>query len=86
MAGGNRSFTLSVMNEAGVIFYGDCGILFVPSAKGEVGIESHHTPMIMQMTPGPISIQLKHERKHLTDAKSGIVYVAEDKVSVLVDL
>lgn len=86
MAAGNGKFTLSVMNEKGVLYYGDCNAVFVPSAKGETAIIAHHTPMIMQMVPGVVHMELNHTKRHLADAKSGVAYVAEDKVIILVDL
>lgn len=79
-------FTLKVTNEKGVIYYGTCTLLFLPSERGEVAVMKHHTPMIMKLSPGKVRMKDKSETKDLIDLKTGIVYVAEDEVSVLVDI
>lgn len=84
MAGKNK-FTLNVINQAGIIYYGDCDVLFVPADKETVAIMAYHTPMIMKLGKGRISIRENHQTKHLIEAKSGIVYVAENSVVVLVN-
>jgi F0F1-type ATP synthase epsilon subunit len=82
----DQSFTLSVMNEKGVLYYGDCEVLFVPAEKEMIAIMAQHTPMIMKLAPGKVVMQGKTGKKDLSEIKSGLVYVAEDQVTVLVDL
>jgi len=84
MAGKNK-FTLNVINQEAIIYYGDCEVLFVPSDKETVAIMAYHTPMIMKLGEGRISIRENRKTKHIADVKSGIVYVAENSVTVLVN-
>lgn len=79
-------FTLTVTNEKGVMYYGACELLFLPSQKGEIAIMKHHTPMIMKLTPGKVRMKTSSGTQEIAKLTSGIVYVAEDSVSVLVDL
>lgn len=79
-------FTLTIMNEKGVLYYGGCVTLFLPSDRGETVIMKHHTPMIMKLTPGPVHLDAGTGKKEVVTLNSGVVYVAEDTVSVLVDL
>jgi F-type H+-transporting ATPase subunit epsilon len=79
-------FALTVMNEKGVLYYGQCEVLFLPSVKGEVAVMKHHTPMIMKLSPGKVRITIGHSKKDIVNVQSGVVYVAEDTVSVLADL
>lgn len=81
-----NEFNLTVMNEKGVLYYGTCEILFLPSARGEIAVLAQHTPMIMKLTPGSIRIKEAGNIKKITTVESGVVYVAEDYVSVLADL
>jgi F0F1-type ATP synthase epsilon subunit len=86
MAEGDREFNLSVMNEKGVIYYGTAQVLFVPGEHDTVAIMAEHTPMIMKLGLGKVTIRTKSGNQELTTIKSGIVYVAEDQVTVLADL
>lgn len=81
-----EDFTLTVTNEKGVLYYGPCELLFVPSSRGEVAVMKHHTPMIMMLTPGTVRIKASSDIRDVTELTSGVVYVGEDTVSVLVDL
>lgn len=79
-------FTLTVTNEKSVLYYGPCEVLFLPSQKGEISIMKNHTPMIMKLAPGSVKMKVSSQISDITTLTSGIVYVAEDTVSVLVDL
>lgn len=79
-------FTITITNEKGVLYYGPCELLFLPSQSGEIAIMRHHTPMIMKLVPGKIRIKTSSGMQDVTKVTSGIVYVAEDEASVLVDL
>lgn len=84
--GAKDEFTLTVTNEKGVIYYGSCELLFLPSEKGEIAIMKQHTPMIMKLSAGKVRMKTSTETQDLVSLNSGVVYVAEDSVSVLVDL
>lgn len=86
MAKGGSRFTLSVMDEHKVVYYGDCQILFVPGKRETLAILPHHTPMIMKLEPGEVRMKLEGSVTTLAEIKSGIVYVAADKVTVLANL
>lgn len=81
-----EEFTLTVTNEKGVIYYGPCRLLFLPSQRGEIAVMKHHTPMIMKLTPGKIRMNASGSIEEIVTVTTGVVYVAEDSVSVLVDL
>jgi F0F1-type ATP synthase, epsilon subunit (mitochondrial delta subunit) len=81
-----EEFTLTVTNEKGVLYYGPCELLFVPSDRGDIAIMQHHTPMIMKMAPGSVRMKDASGEREIVTVKTGIVYVAEDSASVLVDL
>lgn len=81
-------FQLTITSEKGVIYYGECVVLFLPTSKGEVAIMKHHTPMIMKLSAGDVRMRSSPSSSTSTVATltTGVVYVAQDKVSVLVDL
>lgn len=79
-------FTLTVTNEKGVIYYGSCELLFLPSERGEIAVMKHHTPMILKLAPGKVSMKSSSGTEVITTVTTGVAYVAEDEASVLVDL
>ncbi|USN96656.1 MAG: F0F1 ATP synthase subunit epsilon [Candidatus Nomurabacteria bacterium] len=79
-------FTLTVTNEKGVMYYGPCELVFLPSQRGETAVMRHHTPMIMKLTPGKVRMKTSSGTQDIATVTSGLAYVAEDVVSVLVDL
>ena len=80
-----RSFQLKILSEKTVLYFGDAEVLFVPTKKEEIAIMSHHTPMIMVLGTGNVSVIEERKKNLITKIKSGIVYVGENEVSVLVD-
>jgi len=86
MAKDSRYFTISVLRESGVVYYGDCTALFVPSEKETVVILAQHTPMIMKLGVGVVSIRGGSESQELANIKSGLLYVGDNEATVLIDL
>ncbi|MFZ2544366.1 MAG: F0F1 ATP synthase subunit epsilon [Candidatus Saccharimonadales bacterium] len=79
-------FKLTVTNEKGVLYYGSCDILFLPTSRGEIAIMKHHTPMIMKLSAGDVRMKTSSRTETIVSLTTGVVYVAQDEVSVLVDL
>lgn len=80
-------FTLTVTNEKGVLYYGPCELLFLPSERGEIAVMKNHTPMIMKLAKGDVRMKSSDgNTTTLVTVSSGVVYVAENEASVLVDL
>lgn len=85
MAGRKKTFTLNILNQEGIILYGNYEVVFVPSAKGEMAIMAFHTPMIMMLTPGKIRTREHHKNVVVAEVEAGIVYVGENEVTILVN-
>lgn len=86
MAAEKRTFTISVLKEGEVVYYGECSALSLPSMKDVITILPYHTPLIMKLGKGPIVMRLNNQKQVLTEVKSGLLYVGENEVTVLVDL
>lgn len=86
MATEKRSFTISVLKESEVIYYGECNSLTVPSLKDTITILPYHTPLIMKLGSGPIVMRSDGQKQILATVKTGLLYVGENEVTVLVDL
>ena len=82
---GQKTFQLKVYNQSGAIFEGDAAILFVPGKRDEVAILPEHTPLIMLLHAGQVSVVAGGERKQITRMEHGILYVGQNEVSVLIN-
>lgn len=84
---GKQGLTLNIITQDGVLYYGQCEVAFVPSSTGEiVAVLAYHTPMIMKLGQGPVSVRENHKTKVIANVKSGVMYVGDNEVSVLVNL
>ena len=81
-----EGFQAKVISEDEVIFFGRCNVLFVPSKQGKVAILPYHTPMVMMLTAGSVEVKVDKQKQHIADIKQGLLYVAENEVSVLINV
>ncbi len=86
MAKDSETFTINVVQESGIVYWGECTVLFVPAEKETIAILAHHTPMIMKLGPGEVSIRNEHETQQLATINGGLVYVGENEATVLINL
>ncbi|NCU30828.1 hypothetical protein EOL73_02805 [Candidatus Saccharibacteria bacterium] len=87
MAGKVKSFQLSILSEKEIMYYGECNILFAPAFHGgDVAILPEHTPMIMKMGEGGVSMAISGQKTKVCEVKSGVLYVQDNEVIVLVNL
>jgi len=75
-----------IVREAGTIHYGKCQALFVPSLDGEIVVLPYHTPMIAKLGKGEVSIRDGRIKNIITNIETGLIYVGDNEVTVLVDL
>lgn len=87
MASNKANLRISVLDEKGVIYYGDCASLTVPSESGAITVLPFHTPLIAKLSAGTVTIRTtSNEKQELATIERGLVYVGENEVSVLVGL
>jgi F0F1-type ATP synthase epsilon subunit len=84
MAGGKSKFTLSVISQSGITFYGSCDVLFVPTGRDIVAVMAYHTPTIMKLGKGKVTIRDGGQNRELASIETGLMYVGDNQVSVLI--
>jgi len=67
------------------IFAGEAEMLFAPARLGEVGILPGHAPMLTQLRPGEVRIQLKGGEQQAFYISGGMLEVQPKVVTVLSD-
>ena len=81
------SLNLEIIAPTGVIFKGDCQMVVVPSADGEIGVMHGHEILVANLKDGQVVVY--DEKDNVTetfDVKGGFVEVKNaGSVLVLVD-
>lgn len=77
------TFTLTVLAEDGVLYYGEATRLFVPYQKSYIAVLLHHTPVIMKLSSGIVKYVLDGKETSVCTIKSGLLRVQEDEVVVI---
>ncbi len=67
------------------IFSGEAAMVFAPASQGEVGIAPGHTPLITQLAPGEVRVQLEDGSEHGFFVSGGLLEVQPYVVTVLSD-
>ena len=67
------------------IFAGEAEMLFAPARMGEVGILPGHAPLLTQLRPGEVRVQLKGGEQQAFYISGGMLEVQPKVVTVLSD-
>ena len=67
------------------IFSGEARMVFAPASEGEVGIAPGHTPLITQLAPGEVRVQLEDGSEQGFYVSGGMLEVQPYVVTVLSD-
>jgi F0F1-type ATP synthase epsilon subunit len=86
MAQSSGLFKVNILSETGSVYSGTCSALFVPAEKDTVVVLAYHTPMIMKLGKGNVSIKIGREKRQLIDVNSGLIYVGDNEATVLANL
>jgi len=86
MATKRNALKVSVLNEKGSLFYGDCTSVTVPSERDILTILPFHTPMIAKLGAGKVIIRAGRDKREVATIERGLIYVGENEVTVLVGL
>jgi F-type H+-transporting ATPase subunit epsilon len=80
-----RRFEVSLVTPEGAAFEGDCEMLIVPGAAGEIGILARHAPLVAMLKAGSTRIHLGGTEVREYATGPGFFKVEQDRALVLVD-
>lgn len=86
MGSQKRTITVEVTSEHETLFYGECTAVTVPTETDTFTILPHHTPIIAKLGKGEILVYDGRAKQLQTIIDSGLLYVGDDEVVVLVNL
>lgn len=85
MADERRRFDVSLVTPEGAAYEGECEMLIVPGAAGEIGILARHAPLVAMLKAGSTRVHV-HENEVLEFATGpGFFKVEQDRALALVD-
>ena len=86
MADERKTFSVSVVTPDGAAYEGECVLLIVPGAAGEIGVLARHAPLIATLKAGSTRVHLKDDPEPLEFATGpGFFQVQQDRAIALVD-
>jgi F-type H+-transporting ATPase subunit epsilon len=85
MADERRRFEVSLVTPDGAAYEGECEMLIVPGAAGEIGILARHAPLVAMLKAGSTRVHV-HSNEVLEFATGpGFFKVEQDRALALVD-
>ena len=76
---------VDIVSAEGQIWSGEGNLVIAPGKYGEVGIAPRHTPMMMNLRPGEVRVQMEGEDERFFYVTGGLLEVQPSLVSVLAD-
>jgi len=75
---------LEIITAERQVFSGDVNTVVAPGVEGELGILSHHAPLITMLKPGEVLIRKDGEETYLF-VSGGFLEVRPEKIIILAD-
>lgn len=81
-----NKFNLGILAAERSFYEGECQSLVVPITDGFLGIQAHHNNTVAAVVPGPIKFTTGDGDKIEAMVSQGIIIVADNAVTILVDV
>jgi F-type H+-transporting ATPase subunit epsilon len=76
---------VDIVSAEGQIWSGEGNLVIAPGKYGEVGIAPRHAPMMMNLRPGEVRVQIEGEEERFFYITGGLLEVQPNLVSILAD-
>ena len=76
---------VDIVSAEGQSWAGEGNLVIAPGKDGEVGIAPRHAPMMMNLRPGEVRVQLEGQDEQFFYVTGGLLEVQPTLVSVLAD-
>jgi F-type H+-transporting ATPase subunit epsilon len=80
-----RRFEVSLVTPEGAAFEGECEMLIVPGAAGEIGILARHAPLVAMLKAGSTRVHVRENEVLEFATGPGFFKVEQDRALALVD-
>ena len=79
------TINVEIVSAEGEIFSGQAQMVFAPARLGEVGIAPRHAPLLTDLIPGEVRVQIAEDNEKLFYVTGGVLEVQPHLVTVLAD-
>ena len=76
---------VDIVSAEGQIWSGEGNLVIAPGKYGEVGIAPRHAPMMMNLRPGEVRVQIEGEEERFFYITGGLLEVQPNLVSILAE-
>lgn len=76
---------IEIVSAEKQIYSGQAEMVFAPASEGEVGIAPGHTPLVTQLSPGEVRVQLEGGEEKGFFVSGGLMEIQPTVVTVLSD-
>ena len=76
---------VEIVSAEGEIYSGDAEMVFAPAKMGELGIAPRHAPLLTNLKPGEVRVQVTGGEEHYFYITGGIMEIQPHLVTVLAD-
>ena len=76
---------VDIVSVEGQIWSGEGNLVIAPGKHGAVGIAPRHAPMMMNLRPGEVRVQIDGEEERFFYITGGLLEVQPNLVSILAD-
>jgi F-type H+-transporting ATPase subunit epsilon len=80
-----RRFEVSLVTPEGAAFEGECEMLIVPGAAGEIGVLARHAPLVAMLKAGSTRVHVQGNEVLEFATGPGFFKVEQDRALALVD-
>jgi F-type H+-transporting ATPase subunit epsilon len=80
-----RRFEVSLVTPEGAAYDGECEMLIVPGAAGEIGILARHAPLVAMLKAGSTRVHVRENEVLEFATGPGFFKVEQDRALALVD-
>ncbi len=85
MADGRRKFEVSLVTPEEAAYEGECEMLIVPGAAGEIGVLARHAPLVAMLKAGSTRVHVGDSQVLEFATGPGFFKVEQDRALALVD-
>jgi F-type H+-transporting ATPase subunit epsilon len=80
-----RRFEVSLVTPEGAAYEGECELLIVPGAAGEIGVLARHAPLVAMLNAGSTRVHVRANEVLEFATGPGFFKVEQDRALALVD-
>jgi F-type H+-transporting ATPase subunit epsilon len=76
---------VDIVSAEGEIFSGEAAMVFAPASQGDVGIAPRHAPLLTNLRPGDLRVEMPDGQEKFFYVTGGVLEVQPHMVTVLAD-